>query len=72
MVRRISYAELGMLLGLFAGGGLATILFVTTGKAVYFALVGIGLAVGLGLGAAFDGSQRSAKEANKRPEEEET
>ena len=70
MVRRISYTELGMLLGLFAGGGLATILFVTTGKAVYFALVGIGLAVGLGLGAAFDGSQRSTTQRNKRRTEE--
>lgn len=58
--RRYSYTELGMLLGLFVGGGLATILFVTTGEAVYFAMVGVGLALGLGLGAAFDGANRSA------------
>lgn len=56
--RRYSYTELGMLLGIFAGGGLATILFATTGNVVYFALVGIGLALGLGLGAAFEGSRQ--------------
>ena len=56
--RRHSYTELGMLLGLFVGGGLATILFATTGNAVYFALVGIGLALGLALGAAFEGGRR--------------
>lgn len=56
--RRYSYTELGMLLGLFVGGGLATIMFATTGNAVYFALVGIGLALGLGLGAAFEGGRR--------------
>jgi hypothetical protein len=59
--RRYSYTELGMLLGLFVGGGLATILFVTTGNVVYFALVGMGLALGLALGAAFDGGRRQGQ-----------
>ncbi|MEJ2208868.1 MAG: hypothetical protein P8129_07510 [Anaerolineae bacterium] len=59
--RRYSYTELGMLLGLFVGGGLATILFATTGKVVYFALVGMGLALGLALGAAFDGGRRQGQ-----------
>lgn len=53
--QRYSYAQLGMLLGLFVGGGLAVILIATTGNAVYFGIVGIGLALGLGLGAAGDG-----------------
>lgn len=60
---RYSYTELGMLLGLFAGGGLAIILFATTGKATYFGIVGIGLALGLGLGAAFDGAKRPEQNA---------
>lgn len=62
--RKYRYSELGMLLGLLVGGGLATILFATTGKATYFALVGIGLALGLGLGAAFDGARSSAQESS--------
>jgi hypothetical protein len=57
--RKYSYTELGMLLGLFVGGGLATIMFAITGRATYFGLVGVGLALGLGLGAAFEGSRRS-------------
>lgn len=64
--RRYSYTELGMLLGLFAGGGLAVILFVTTGNAVYFAIIGIGLALGLGLGAAFDGAKRSTQRDSEK------
>jgi hypothetical protein len=51
---RYSYAQLGMLLGLFAGSGLAVILFSITGNAVYFVVVGIGLSLGLSLGVAFD------------------
>ena len=62
---RYSYAELGTLLGLFAGGGLATILVGTTGSPIYYAFIGIGLALGLGLGAAFDGQIR----ANRKHQE---
>ena len=62
--RKYGYSELGMLLGLFVGGGLATILFATTGKATYFAIVGIGLALGLGLGAAFDRARSSAQKSS--------
>jgi hypothetical protein len=68
--RTYGYTEVGMLLGLFVGGGLATILFVTTGEAIYFGLLGIGLALGLALGAAFDGKQRSAQKGNHEREEE--
>ena len=68
--RTYGYTEMGMLLGLFVGGGLATILFVTTGDAIYFGLPGIGLALGLGLGAAFDGAQRSTQESNHERVEE--
>jgi hypothetical protein len=55
--RKYSYAQLGMLLGIFVGGGLATILFSTTGEAMYFGLIGVGLALGLGLGAGLDRSR---------------
>jgi len=52
--RKYTYAQLGMLFGIFVGGGLATILFATTGEAIYFGLIGVGLAMGLGLGAGLD------------------
>lgn len=70
--RKYSYAQLGMLFGLFVGGGLGTILFATTGNPVYFAIVGIGLALGLGLGAAYDTSTRSAREGERGSSEEES
>ena len=67
--RRYRYTEVGMLLGLLIASGLATILFATTGQATYFAVAGIGLDLGLALGAAFDGAQRSAPKGNKGQEE---
>jgi len=60
--RRYSTTTWGMLLGLFIGAGLATIMFATTGEAIYFGLVGVGLALGLGLGAAIDRAPRSEQE----------
>lgn len=60
--RKLSYTESGMLLGLLIGSGLASVLFIITGEATYFGIAGVGLALGLGLGAAFDGAQRSERE----------
>lgn len=57
--RRYHYTELGMLLGLVVGAGLATILVGITGNAVYWAITGIGLALGLSLGAAFDARKQT-------------
>lgn len=48
------YARLGMLMGIFVGGGLATILLATTSQAIYLGIVGVGLALGLLLGAGYD------------------
>ena len=59
--RQPSYSELGMLLGIFVGGGLATILAATTGNPVYYVFVGISLALGLSLGAAFGGRRLACK-----------
>lgn len=64
--RKFNYMELGMLLGIFVGGGLATIMFAATGNALYFGLVGVGLALGVGLGAAYDGAQKRASEADQQ------
>jgi hypothetical protein len=67
--RRYSYAQLGMLLGLLCSGGLAVSLFATTGNAVYFALVGVGLVLGLSLGAAFDRAKRSEQDQSTQTKE---
>jgi hypothetical protein len=58
-----------MMLGLFAGNGLAVILYLVTRNAVYFGLAGVGLALGLGIGAALDrarGPEKHDREAQER------
>ena len=64
--RNISPTEMGMLLGILIGGGLASIMFIATKEVFYFGLLGVGLALGLGLGAAFDGARPSADESQDR------
>lgn len=60
--RQYKYTQLGMLAGLVIGGGIATILFVTSGNAVYFTITGIGLALGLIAGAMLDSSKGSRRD----------
>jgi hypothetical protein len=52
--QKYTYAQLGMLFGIFVGGGLGVVLFATTMNAVYLAIAGAGAAIGLVLGAAMD------------------
>jgi hypothetical protein len=52
--RTYSKTELGMLFGIFVGGGLGTVLFVSTGDPLYIALTGVGLVIGLIIGAGVD------------------
>lgn len=47
-------AALGMLMGIVAGAGAATLLFVITGNALWFVLIGISTAVGLLAGASVE------------------
>jgi len=61
--RKVSYTHLGFLFGIFIGGGIAVVLFTITGNAVYFSLAGVGLAIGLILGAGYD-----RYKANKKSE----
>jgi hypothetical protein len=49
----------GMLLGMSIGSSIATMMYAETGEPFYFGLIGVGLAFGLGLGAAFDKERRS-------------
>jgi len=52
--RKYSYAQLGLLFGVFIGGGIGVVLFAISGNAVYFSIAGAGLAIGLILGAGYD------------------
>lgn len=52
--RKYTYAQLGMLFGIFIGGGIGVVLFAISGNAVYIAVAGAGAAIGLVLGAGFD------------------
>jgi hypothetical protein len=57
--RKHTYTQLGMLFGIFIGGGLGVLLFIMTGNAVYFAVAGAGAAIGLVLGAGMDKYKQS-------------
>lgn len=56
---KYTYTQLGMLFGIFIGGGLGVLLFSMTGNAVYFAVAGAGTAIGLVLGAGMDKYKQS-------------
>jgi CDP-diglyceride synthetase len=49
-----SYTQLGMLFGIIIGGGIGVLLFVFTQDALYFTVIGIGLVLGLIIGAGVD------------------
>ena len=52
--REYSYAQLGMLFGIFIGGGVGVLLFVFTNNPLFITLTGLGLVIGLIFGAGFD------------------
>lgn len=52
--KKYSYTQLGILFGIFIGGAIGVLLFVFTGNALYFTVTGIGLALGLIIGAGMD------------------
>ena len=53
-----SMTALGMLFGIFIGGATAVLFFAITGNALSFAAVGVGVALGLSLGAGWEQSQK--------------
>lgn len=52
--RKTTYTQLGMLFGIFIGGGIGVLLFVFTQNPLYFTVTGIGLVLGLIIGAGAD------------------
>ena len=57
--RKYTYTELGMLFGIFIGGGAGTVLFASTGNVLYLTIGGVGVATGLVLGAGLDRTRRA-------------
>jgi hypothetical protein len=60
--RKSTYTKLGMLFGIFIGGGIGVLLFVFTQNPLYFTVTGIGLALGLILGAGVDRNQETQQD----------
>ncbi len=53
--RKYRFSEIGMLMGLLIGGAAGAIMFIITGDVFYFVLLSSGLALGIGIGSAYDG-----------------
>lgn len=49
-----TYTDLGILLGIILGAGLGVTLMAVTGQSAYVALTGVGVSLGLCLGAGAD------------------
>ena len=52
--RKYTYAQLGMLFGIFIGGGVGVWLFIFTENPIFFSVTGLGLVIGLLIGTAKD------------------
>jgi len=60
--KQYNYTQLGMLFGIFVGGGIGVLLFVFTENPLYFTLTGLGLAFGLIIGAGVDQQKKSSQD----------
>lgn len=52
--RRVTPTQLGMLWGIVVGAALGVVLFAVTSTALWLTLPGVGVALGLGVGATID------------------
>jgi len=52
--RKYTYAQLGMLFGIFIGGGVGVWLFIFTENPIFFSVTGLGLVIGLLIGTTKD------------------
>lgn len=57
--RKYSYTQIGMLFGIFIGGSIGVLLFIFTGEPIAFTITGLGLVVGLLIGASKDRQDKS-------------
>ncbi|MFU8827583.1 MAG: hypothetical protein ACNA70_08860 [Brevefilum sp.] len=57
--KKYNYTQLGMLFGIFIGGAIGVLLFVFTEDPLAFTITGIGLVIGLIIGAAKDRQEKT-------------
>ncbi len=60
----VTPTQLGMLLGIFVGAAIGVVLFAFTTDALWLTLPGVGVALGLGLGATVD--HRASEDAKRK------
>jgi hypothetical protein len=60
--KKYNYTHLGMLFGIIIGGGIGVLLFVFTEDPLYFTITGIGLVLGLIIGAGKDRQMKSGQD----------
>jgi hypothetical protein len=60
--KKYTQTQLGMLFGIFIGGAIGVLLFLFTGNALYFTVIGIGLALGLIIGAGMDRQNKNQQD----------
>ena len=60
--KKYNYTQLGMLFGIFIGGGIGVLLFVFTNNPLYFTITGIGLVLGLLIGAGKDRQMKTGQD----------
>jgi hypothetical protein len=63
--RKVTHTQLGMLFGIFVGGGLGVSLFAITGEVLFIAGAGAGAAIGLVLGAGVDRAQEGKSDRSQ-------
>ncbi|MFW5713434.1 MAG: hypothetical protein ACOCYU_02060 [Brevefilum sp.] len=64
--KKYSYTQLGMLSGIIIGAGIGVLLFVFTNNPIYFAGAGVGLVIGLILGAGYDRQKKKQIEEREQ------
>jgi hypothetical protein len=62
--RKYRYSEIGMLMGLLIGIATGAAMYIITGEVFYFGLLGVGLALGTGMGAAYEKRKDPSQQEN--------
>lgn len=60
--KKYNYTQLGMLFGIIIGGGIGVLAFSITNNPLYFTGAGVGLVIGLILGAGYDRQNKNQQD----------
>lgn len=60
--KNYNYTQLGMLFGIIIGGAIGVLLFVFTMNPLFFTITGVGLVVGLIIGAGKDRQMKTGQD----------